>query len=78
MSVAVGQFPPDPHRARHSTSHIPFSTWSERRRTAVALLTMLILAISVIMGVSALRQMPPTAELPQPSGNAQPGPVPNR
>ena len=78
MSVAVGQLRPQPNRARHWTSQISIRTGSQHRRMAVALLTMMILAMSVIMGVSAFRQIAPTGELPQPSVNAQPAPVLNR
>jgi hypothetical protein len=51
---------------------------SQYRRMAVALLTMMILAISVIMGISPFQRIAPTGELPQPSGNPQPAPVSNR
>ncbi|HWH99262.1 MAG TPA: hypothetical protein VNT27_02955 [Propionibacteriaceae bacterium] len=42
---------------------------------ALALITMMILATSVIIGVWAFRQVAPAGALPQPSGNAQPAPV---
>ena len=77
MSVAVGQRRPQPHRATPWPSQTTLRTRSPHRRF-VALVTMMILAISVIMGVSASQHIAPAGELPQPSGNAQPAPVPNR
>jgi hypothetical protein len=78
MSVAVGHPQPQPERARPWTDQISFRTGSQRGRTAAALLTMMILAISVLMGLSAIRQTAPAGELPQPSGHAQPAPMPSR
>ena len=78
MSVAAGQLGPQRNRAKLWTSHISFRAGSQHRRTAVALLAMMILATSAIMGVWAFGQVAPAGGLPQPSGNAQPAPVPNR
>jgi len=75
---AVGQVRPQPNRATHWTSQTSIRTRSQHRRMAVAVLTMIILAMSVIMEVSAFRHIAPTGELPKPSGNAQPAPVPTR
>ena len=78
MSVAIGQIQLKPNQPRLWSGQISFRTGSPHLRMAIALLAMMILAISVFMGVSAFRQIAPAGELPQPSGNAQPAPVPNR
>jgi hypothetical protein len=78
MSIAVGRLGPQPHRTRPRTRRISFRPGSQHRRTAAALLAIVILAALVIAGVSVFRPVAPAGELPQPSGNAQPAPVPNR
>ena len=78
MSVAAGQLRPQRNRAKLRTTQISSRTRSQHRRTAVALLAMMILAMSAILGIWAFGQVAPAGGLPQPSGNAQPAPVPNR
>jgi hypothetical protein len=78
MSVAVGRLGPPPHRTRPPARQISFRPGSQHRRAAAALLAIVILATLVIAGVSVFRPVAPPGELPQPSGNAQPAPVPNR
>jgi hypothetical protein len=78
MSVAVGRLRPPPHRTRLRTRQVSFRPGSRHRRMAAALLAIVILAASVIAGVSVFRPVAPAGELPQPSGNAQLAPVPDR
>jgi hypothetical protein len=78
MGVAIGHLRPQPRPARVWTGRIWFRTGSQYRRTAAALLTMMILTVSAIMGGSAFRHVAPAGQLPQPSGYAQPAPVPDR
>jgi hypothetical protein len=73
MSAAVGRIP---NPATVWSGQTSFRTGSAHRRMATALLAMMIIAILVIVGVSAFRQIAPAGDLPQPSGNAQPAPVP--
>jgi type IV secretory pathway TrbF-like protein len=78
MSVAAGQLRPQRNGAKLWTSHISSRARSQHRRMAVALLAMMILALTAIMGVWAFGQVAPAGGFPLPSGNAQPAPLPNR
>lgn len=78
MSAAIEQIQLKPNQPRLWSDQISFRIGSAHLRMATALLAMMIIAILVFVGVSAFRQIAPAGDLPQPSGNAQPAPVPNR